>query len=50
MSEPAVRGERLHRVTLMVCEFCLGGIGGECHTPGCAFWMSQAPDVPLLRR
>lgn len=37
----------LARVTLDVCQACLLGKGGECHTPGCAFWMSQAPDVPL---
>lgn len=37
----------LARVTLDVCQACLKGEGGECHTPGCAFWMSTAPDVPL---
>jgi hypothetical protein len=30
-----------------VCEACEGGKGGECHTPGCSFWMSDAPTEPL---
>jgi hypothetical protein len=35
------------RVLLHICGACLRGKGGECHTPGCAFWMNRAPDVPL---
>jgi len=42
MSEPTLR-----RVTLTLCESCIDGAGGECHTPGCALWMNRAPDVPL---
>lgn len=30
-------------VAVMVCSLCLGGIPGECHTPGCWFWMKDAP-------
>lgn len=37
----------LYRVTLTLCELCLDGKGGECHTPGCALWMNRSPDVPL---
>lgn len=37
----------VRRVTLLVCELCLAGDGGECHVPGCAFWMRRAPDKPL---
>lgn len=43
----APQGWPLATVTLQVCQLCLLGQGGECHTPGCAFWMSAAPDVPL---
>ncbi len=39
--------EPLATVTLQVCQVCLLGQGGECHTPGCTFWMCAAPDVPL---
>jgi hypothetical protein len=34
-------------VYLRLCRRCLGGAGGECHTPGCALWMNRAPDVPI---
>lgn len=37
----------LVRVTLVLCTGCLAGVGGECHTPGCALWMNRAPDVPI---
>ena len=30
-----------------LCELCVEGKGGECHTPGCALWCKSAPDVPL---
>ena len=39
--------DRLHVVTLHLCEACIYGQGGECHTPGCAFWMSSAPDLSI---
>lgn len=29
---------------LTVCSLCLNGAGGECHMPGCVFWMCPAPD------
>lgn len=37
----------IRRVTLVLCDSCLLGRGGECHTPGCALWMNRAPDVPI---
>lgn len=30
-----------------ICELCMKGAGGECHTPGCLFWINRAPDLPL---
>jgi len=36
-------------VRLRLCELCLGGAGGECHSPGCALWLRRAPDLPLHR-
>lgn len=42
MNEP-----QLERVTLTICSACLDGVGGECHVPGCALWMSTAPDIPI---
>lgn len=34
----------LHHVEVSVCQMCLDGVGGECHTPGCVFWMNDAPN------
>ena len=34
-------------VVVTLCDRCLDGEGGECHTPGCALWMNRAPDVPI---
>lgn len=33
-----------------ICTPCLDGAGGECHTPGCLFWMCSAPDIPIRYR
>lgn len=33
--------------TIPICDQCIDGVGGECHSPGCLFWASKAPDVPL---
>lgn len=30
-----------------ICEPCLDGKGGECHTPGCVLWLNRAPDLQL---
>lgn len=37
----------LNRVTLVLCDLCLSGAGGQCHVPGCALWMNRAPDISL---
>lgn len=41
--KPEYKLFRLHN--LIVCEGCLNGVGGECHTPGCSFWFNPAPDT-----
>jgi hypothetical protein len=35
--------------TFTVCTQCLDGAGGECHAPGCIFWINRAPDIPIRR-
>lgn len=40
----------LQQIVLTVCGDCLDGAGGECHTPGCALWISTAPDIRLRER
>jgi hypothetical protein len=37
----------LVEVKLPVCSLCLTGAGGECHVPGCAFWMNDAPSTTV---
>jgi len=38
----------VYTVTVNLCGACLDGIGGECHTPGCALFLSVAPDIPIM--
>lgn len=45
MSDP-----QLNYVEIVLCDLCLDGAGGECHVPGCALWMSRAPDIPIRDR
>jgi hypothetical protein len=47
MHDQAYPEPQLHRVTLTICDLCLDGAGGECHVPGCAMWISAAPDIPI---
>lgn len=42
MTEPT-----LTTMALTVCSLCASGVEGECHVPGCAFWMKTAPGVSL---
>lgn len=42
MSEVAVRWYKIY-----LCDLCVAGAGGECHSPGCALWMNRAPDMAL---
>jgi len=37
----------LHIVSMQMCSACLDGVGDECHTPGCAFWLNRCPDLPI---
>lgn len=37
----------VHLVRLWLCELCLDGKGGECHSPGCALFLNRAPDVGI---
>lgn len=37
----------MRTVELTLCELCLGGAGGECHVPGCALYLSRAPDLRI---
>lgn len=34
-------------VQLYLCDLCLDGAGGQCHTPGCSLWLNRAPDIAL---
>lgn len=34
-------------VQLWLCDLCLDGKGGECHSPGCSLWLNRAPDLSL---
>lgn len=49
LSSPAPAPEEVpvRLVRLWLCDPCLDGAGGECHTPGCAMWINRAPDIPL---
>lgn len=44
---PAPEEVPVRLVRLWLCDPCLDGAGGECHTPGCAMWINRAPDIPL---
>lgn len=38
---------RLRRIVVWMCEACIEGEGGECHTPGCVLWINRAPDMGI---
>lgn len=38
---------KVRRVTVYICELCIAGAGGECHTPGCVLWLNRGPDLAL---
>ena len=40
----------LVQVEITICTLCLAGAGGECHVPGCWFWMWDAPTPELAER
>lgn len=33
-----------------LCDLCLDGAGGECHTPGCIMWLNRAPDLAIREK
>lgn len=39
----------LRRVAIHVCDGCLERRPGECHMPGCLFWMCCDYEIPDLR-
>ncbi len=39
--------ELIH-VEFDICVLCAEGDRGECHSPGCAFWMCDAPSLKFL--
>jgi len=41
------KGADVRQVELSLCDLCLDGAGGECHTPGCALYLNRAPDLAL---
>jgi hypothetical protein len=47
---PSEEAFALETVTVTLCSGCIDGVGGECHTPGCALWISTAPDISIRDR
>ena len=41
-----VRNVELYTFQAQVCHGCLTGTSGECHTPGCFYWLHAIDDVP----
>jgi hypothetical protein len=35
-------------VEIRLCDLCLTGAGGECHTPGCALFLNRGPDLAII--
>ena len=40
----------LHEVSVFICDPCLDGKGGVCHTPGCLLIRCTGPDIPIRSR
>ncbi len=38
----------VHLYQIWLCDLCVAGAGGECHSPGCSLWLRRAPDLPLM--
>jgi hypothetical protein len=45
--DPRMSDPRLNLVKLVLCDPCLDGKGGECHSPGCCLFLNRAPDLSL---
>lgn len=41
------RPPRVLTVQIRLCWACLTGVGGECHTSGCALFLNRAPDLRI---
>jgi hypothetical protein len=42
------KGEPMVKMySIWLCDMCVSGEGGECHSPGCALFLNRAPDIPL---
>lgn len=49
MTDPITEPEiPVFRIETLVCQLCLRGAGGECHVPGCSFWLHDAPTGATL--
>ena len=44
--DPPEGGDSLLTVQIQVCLNCLRHEPGECHAPGCFFWMHPVKDIP----
>jgi hypothetical protein len=46
---PDVRAEIVLNIVdhIYICDACIDGKGGECHTPGCILWIKSAPDISI---
>lgn len=40
--------ETLVRVAVWVCRACLQDSAGECHSPGCLFWLHDDTQRPSM--
>lgn len=40
------RNDELFTVQMQVCRGCVSGTPGECHVPGCFYWLHSIEDVP----
>lgn len=47
MDAPVTLEPGLNLVEITLCDLCLDGAGGGCHTPACALWLNRAPDISI---
>ena len=38
---------KVKTIEINICQACLDGVGEECHTPGCAFFLKPPPENGL---
>ncbi len=39
---------KLKQIKLVLCQACLDGVGEECHTPECAWYLHNSPGHPIM--